>query len=130
MFVCLIPGFDYAELKRYDDLPKQTWAIFDPAHSARVILAPLFSLFGPILRFSGSSWVSVAPSSGHLDPLTIPLSFFRESKTVLASTIIFIEDTSYYKRNHRHKNADEYVCSRIFNSLDCSMHILMTGCDW
>ena len=42
---------------------------------------------------SGPSWVSIAPSSGHLDPLTIPLSFFRESKAVLASTIIFFEDT-------------------------------------
>ena len=29
---------DYAELKRYDDLPKQTLAVSDPDHSARVIL--------------------------------------------------------------------------------------------
>ena len=32
--------------------------------------------------------------SGHLDPLTFPLSFFKESKALLASTIIFFEDTS------------------------------------
>ena len=31
-------------------LPKQTWAISDPEHSARVILVPLFSRFSPILR--------------------------------------------------------------------------------
>ena len=49
-YVCLTPGFDYAELKRYDDLLKETWAISDPEHSARVILVPLFSRFGPILR--------------------------------------------------------------------------------
>ena len=36
----LTPGFAYAELKRYDDLPKQTWAILDPQHLARVILVP------------------------------------------------------------------------------------------
>ena len=42
------------------------------------------------LGHSGPSWVSAAPSSGHLNPLSIPLSFFRESKTVLASTIIFL----------------------------------------
>ena len=41
------------------------------------------------LGHSGPSWVSTAPSSGHLDPLSIPLSFFRESKAVLTSTIIF-----------------------------------------
>ena len=46
------------------------------------------------LGHSGPSSVSAALSSGHLDPLTIPLSFFRESKAVLASTIIFVEDTS------------------------------------
>ena len=46
------------------------------------------------LGHSGPSWVSAAPSSGHLDPLTIPLSFFRESKVLLASTIIVFEDTS------------------------------------
>ena len=48
------------------------------------------------LGHSSPSWVSAAPSSGHLDPLTILLSFFRESKAVLASTIIFFEDTSCY----------------------------------
>ena len=87
--VCLTPGFDYAERKQYDNLPKQTWAISDPEHSARVILVPLFSRSVQFLRHSGPSWVSTSPSSGHLDPLTIPLSFFRESKAVLASTIIF-----------------------------------------
>ena len=46
----LAPVFDYDELKRYDDLPKKTWAISDPEYSARVILVPLFSRFGPILR--------------------------------------------------------------------------------
>ena len=48
--VCLNPGFEYTELKRYDDLPKQTWAISDPEHSARVITVPLLSRFGPIFR--------------------------------------------------------------------------------
>ena len=43
IFVCLTPGFDYAELKQYDDLPKQTWTMSDPEHSARVFLVPLFS---------------------------------------------------------------------------------------
>ena len=37
-----------------------------------------------------------APSSCHLDPLTISLSFFRESKALLASTIIFLEGTSCF----------------------------------
>ena len=48
------------------------------------------------LGHSGPSRVCAAPSSGYLDPLTIPLSFFRESKAVLASTIIFFEDTSCF----------------------------------
>ena len=48
------------------------------------------------LGHSGPSWVSAVLSSGYLDPLTDPLSFFRESKAVLASTIIFFEDTSCY----------------------------------
>ena len=43
------------------------------------------------LGYSSPSWVSAALSSGHLDPLTIPLSFVRESKAVLASTIIFLK---------------------------------------
>ena len=94
--VCLTPGFDYAEFKRYDDLPKQTWAIPDPQHSARVILVPLFSGFGPILRTFQSLLSLRSPIPGHLDPLTIPLSFFRESKAVLASTIILFEDTSFH----------------------------------
>ena len=34
--------------------------------------------------------------SGHLDPLIFPLSFFKESKALLASTIIFFKDTSCY----------------------------------
>ena len=48
------------------------------------------------IKFLGHSgpWVRAAPSSGHLDPLIIPLSFFRESKAVLASTIIVFEKTS------------------------------------
>ena len=49
------------------------------------------------LGHSGHSWVSAAPLSGHLDPLTVLLSFFRESKAVLASTIIFFENTSCFK---------------------------------
>ena len=83
--VCLTLGFDYAELKRYNDLPNQASAISDPEHVSVKFLG-----------HSGPSWVSAAPSSGYLDPLTIPLSFFRESKAVLASTIIFFEDTSCY----------------------------------
>ena len=43
------------------------------------------------LWHSGPSWVSAVPSLGYLDPLTILLLFFRESKAVLASTIIFFE---------------------------------------
>ena len=92
--VCLTPGFDYAELKRYDDLPKQTWAISDPEHSARVILVPLFSRFGPILRTVWPLLSQCSPivrSFGSLD-----YSFFRECKAVLASTIIFFEDTSCF----------------------------------
>ena len=53
--------------------PKQTLAISDLDHSARVILVPCFVVSAQLLG------VSAAPSSGHLDPLTIPLSFFRES---------------------------------------------------
>ena len=49
------------------------------------------------LGHSGPSSVGAASSSCHLVPLTIPLSFFRESKAVLASTIIFFEDTSCYR---------------------------------
>ena len=94
--LCLTRGFDYAELKWYDDYPKQTKAISDPERSAPDILVPLFSRFGPILRIFRPSWVGAAPSSGHLDPLTIPLSFFRESKAVIASTIIFFQDTSCF----------------------------------
>ena len=94
--VCLTPEFDYAELKRYDDLPKQTWAISDPEHSARVILVPLFSRFGPILRTFQPLLSQCSPSSGHLDPLTIPLSLFKESKAVLDMTIIFFKDTSCF----------------------------------
>ena len=52
-----------------------------------VVSVQFLGLFGP-------SWVSAALSSGHLDPLTIPLSFFRENKAVLASTVIFFEDIS------------------------------------
>ena len=66
----LTPGFDYVELKRYDDLPKQTWAISDPEHSARVILVPLFSRFGPILRTFRSLLSQCSPiirSFGSLD---------------------------------------------------------------
>ena len=77
--VCSTPGFDYAKLKRYEGLPKQTWAISDPEHSARVILIPCLVVLVQFLGHSGPSWVSTAPSSGHLDPLTIPLSFCRES---------------------------------------------------
>ena len=91
--MCLTPGFDYAELKRYDDLLKQTWAILDPEYSARVILLPLFNHSVQFLGHSGPLESVQPQSSGHLDPLTIPLSFFSESK-VLASTIIFFEDTS------------------------------------
>ena len=46
------------------------------------------------LGHSGPSRVSAAPSSDHLDPLTIPLSFSRESKALLASTIVIFEDIS------------------------------------
>ena len=46
-------GFDYAELKRYGDLRKQTWAISDPEHSARVISVPLFILSVQFLGHSG-----------------------------------------------------------------------------
>ena len=70
------------------------WAISDTEHSARVILVPLFSRFGQFSGHSGPFYVSAAPSSGHLDPLTISLSFFRESKAVLASTIIFFKYVS------------------------------------
>ena len=48
----------------------------------------------------GPSWVSAAPSPGHLDPLTILLSFFRESKAVLASTIICFENSSCFIMNY------------------------------
>ena len=44
----LTPGSDYAEFKWYVDLPKLARAISDPEHSARVILVPLFSRFGPV----------------------------------------------------------------------------------
>ena len=91
--VCLTPGFNYAELKRYDDLPKQTWSIPDPGRSARVILVPLFSRFGPILRTSRPILSQCNPIVRSLDPLTIPLSFFRESKAVLDLTIIVFDDT-------------------------------------
>ena len=78
-----------AKLKWYDDLLKQTWAISNPEYSVWVVSVQF-------LGNSGPSWVSIAPSSGHLDPLTIPLSFFRESKAVLASTIIFFEDACVF----------------------------------
>ena len=89
--VSLTPVLDYAERKQYDDIPKQTWAISDTEHSARVILIPLFSRFGQTLRTFRPLLSLYTPLSGHFDPLTIPLSFFRESKAVLASTIIFLK---------------------------------------
>ena len=66
----LTPEFDYAELKRYDGLPKQTWAISDPEHSARVILVPLFGRFGPILKTFRpllSQYSPIVRSFGSLD---------------------------------------------------------------
>ena len=72
-------------------------AISDPDHSARVIFVPFFSRFGPILMIFWPLMSQCCPIVlGHLDPLTIPLSFFRESKALLASTVIFVEDTSCY----------------------------------
>ena len=62
--------FYYAELKRYDDLPKQTWSISNPEHSARVILVPLFGRFGPILwtfRPLLSQYSPIVRSFGSLD---------------------------------------------------------------
>ena len=53
-----------------------------------VISAQFLGHFGP-------SWVSASPSSGHLDPLTIPLSFFREINAPFTSKIIVFDDTSY-----------------------------------
>ena len=50
-----------------------------------IVSAQLSEHFGPSL-------VSAAISF-QLDPLTIPPSFFRESKALLASTVIFFEDT-------------------------------------
>ena len=75
--------------------------------------------FGPIvsvqfLGHSGLSWVSAAPSSGHLDPLTIPLSFFRESKAVLALTIIFFEDTSCFKLATNGQSDKEFLLTSNF----------------
>ena len=67
--------------------------------STSVSLVPLLVVSTQFLWHFGPSWVTAAPSSGHLDPLTIPVSFFRESKALLSSTIIFSEDTSCYKYN-------------------------------
>ena len=109
--VYLIPGFDYAELKRYYDLPKRTWAISDPEHSARVILVPLFSRFGPILRTFRPLLSQCSTIVRSFSILTIPLSFFKESKAVLASTIIFFEDTSCYQREW------EPLCEQYFECI-------------
>ena len=78
--MCLTLGFDYAELKRYDDLPKQQF------RTLNILLESFWSrclvVSVEFLGHSGPSWVSAAPSSGHLDHLTILLSICRESKAV------------------------------------------------
>ena len=67
---------------------------FGPLTFSSSNLVPLFSRFGPILRTFRPLMSQCSPSSGHLDPLTILLSFFRDSKAMLASTTIFFEDMS------------------------------------
>ena len=84
--------FDYAELKQYDDLPKQ--AISDLIIRLESFWSNCLVILAQFLVYFGPSWVSAASSSGHLDPLSSPLSFFRESKVLLASTIILFEETS------------------------------------
>ena len=50
----------------------------------------------PPLRENIDRCSVVAQSSGHLVPLTIPLSFLKESKAMLASKGIFFDDTSCF----------------------------------
>ena len=76
---------------------KQTKAISDPDHFRPSHFGPIFVVVWP--QFFGHfccSWVIAVPSSGLLDPLTISLFLFKDSKALLVSTIIFLEDTSCY----------------------------------
>ena len=74
-------------MRIYRNRLRQLLTLIIRLESSLVVSAQFLGHFGP-------SWVNAAQSSDHLDPLTIPLSFFREGKALLASTIIFFEDTS------------------------------------
>ena len=52
-----------------------------------------------------------------LDPLTIPLSLFKESMARLASAIIFIEDTSCLIYSVFEKQGEALFAQRVINRI-------------
>ena len=86
----------YAELKRYNDLPKHTKAILGPWSFWPVISVPSFVVLAQIrMTFRLTPLKSLRPRLRSFGPLDFSaVFFFKQSKVLLASTVIFFEDTS------------------------------------